>query len=118
MAKKILYALLSLIFALFAYWQLNDKDPMLWVPIYGGVSLLIGSHLFFNVPKMLRVAVLVAIGIGAAVYIPGVGGWCNEGMPSITGSMKAESPYIENMREFLGLILAGLALLGVHLSAK
>lgn len=23
------------IFTLFAYWQINDPDPILWIPIYG-----------------------------------------------------------------------------------
>ncbi len=27
-------ALFSVIFALFTYWQLNDPDPILWVPVY------------------------------------------------------------------------------------
>jgi hypothetical protein len=30
--------LFTIIFALFSYWQLNDPDPILWVPIYGVAS--------------------------------------------------------------------------------
>lgn len=30
----ILGALFSVIFSLFSYWQLNDPDPILWVPVY------------------------------------------------------------------------------------
>jgi uncharacterized membrane protein (UPF0136 family) len=27
--------LFAIIFTLFTYWQLNDPDPILWVPVYG-----------------------------------------------------------------------------------
>lgn len=27
--------LFTVIFTLFSYWQLNDPDPILWVPVYG-----------------------------------------------------------------------------------
>ena len=37
--------------------------------------------------------------------------WVKKGMPSITGSMKAESPHVEYLREFLGLFIILLALL-------
>ena len=38
MMKKIqtyLGAIFAIVFVLFSYWQLNDPDPILWVPIYG-----------------------------------------------------------------------------------
>ena len=28
-------AIFAIVFVLFSYWQLNDPDPILWVPIYG-----------------------------------------------------------------------------------
>jgi len=30
--------LFTIVFILFAYWQLNDPDPILWVPIYATAS--------------------------------------------------------------------------------
>ena len=30
----ILGAFFSVVFSLFTYWQLNDPDPILWVPVY------------------------------------------------------------------------------------
>jgi len=30
----VLGAFFSLVFALFTYWQFNDPDPILWVPVY------------------------------------------------------------------------------------
>lgn len=28
-------AIFAIVFVLFTYWQFNDPDPILWVPIYG-----------------------------------------------------------------------------------
>ena len=33
-AQKVLGGLFGIIFLLFSYWQLNDPDPVLWVPVY------------------------------------------------------------------------------------
>jgi hypothetical protein len=43
--------------------------------------------------------------------LPGFINWLRMGMPTITGSMKAEEEHIEVVREFLGLFLALLAML-------
>ncbi|MHA8066541.1 transmembrane 220 family protein [Aquirufa sp. ROCK2-A2] len=34
----VLGVLFTITFLLFTYWQLNDPDPILWVPIYGVAS--------------------------------------------------------------------------------
>lgn len=38
-------------------------------------------------------------------YVQDIFQWISDGFPSITDSMKAASPYIENIRESLGLLL-------------
>ena len=45
--QKFLGALFAVVFALFAYWQLNDPDPILWVPIYG-VATYVSIQAFRN----------------------------------------------------------------------
>jgi hypothetical protein len=43
MTRKIQFtlgALFCLIFALFTYWQLNDPDPILWVPVYATAAYI------------------------------------------------------------------------------
>ncbi len=37
-AISIIGILFTIVFLLFTYWQLNDPDPILWVPIYGTVT--------------------------------------------------------------------------------
>ncbi|MEO0898457.1 MAG: transmembrane 220 family protein [Bacteroidota bacterium] len=110
MIKKVILILLAIVFGLFAYWQLNDSDPQLWVPIYGGVALILALKAFIKLPKIVTLLASVALVVGVGLYIPGAVEWYNEGMPSITGQMKAASPYIENMREGLGLLIAALAM--------
>jgi len=41
--------------------------------------------------------------LGMCLYIPDVISWVSKGTPTIAGSMKAESPFIEFVREFFGL---------------
>ena len=115
---KIVNWILTILFALFALVQLNDPDPIVWVIIYATVAMISG---FAAVGKYNKNVTLTVIGICIVwmmTLVPGVVDWVNEGMPSITGSMKAESPYIEYLREFLGLFIALLALLFHYFQAK
>ena len=52
---------------------------------------------------------MIASVIWAAALAPEFIGWLRMGAPTIVGSMKAEAPWIEYTREFLGLSLAALA---------
>jgi len=46
------------------------------------------------------------LGIWLVTYFPSFINWIQDDMPSITGSMKAETPYIEHVREFGGLFIS------------
>jgi hypothetical protein len=99
----------ALLFALFAYWQLNDPDGPLWVVMYGAVAVVAGWHAFGRPPLVVTYLVLGAALIWMLTLVPGFIDWVREGTPNIAGQMKAETPYIELMREFLGLLLCCLA---------
>lgn len=98
------------IFLLFAVMQINDPDFFIWVPIYVLVAIVI--LLFDKGYKILRVLqiLLIAYILGMVSYYPDVMSWIQNGTPSITGSMQAESPFIEFVREFFGLGICALAL--------
>ena len=49
---------------------------------------------------------IVGLLAGIGMDVPAFVDWIRSGMPSITGQMKAESPFIEVVREFLGLTIA------------
>jgi Transmembrane family 220, helix len=94
------------VFALFAYWQFNDPDPHLWVPLYGGVSVLFAlAALKRSYRPAIWLWMLVCAG-WAATLLPDFVHWLQMGMPSIVETMKAEKPWVELTREFLGLLVA------------
>lgn len=101
--------LIALLFLVFAYFQLNDPDPWLWILLYGSTGVLWGVSAFRMVPKRLTQIGLVIIGIWFLLLVPDFIAWVKMGMPTIANSMKAEAPHIELTREFFGLGLCGLA---------
>lgn len=94
------------VFALFALVQYNDPDPLSWILLYGGVA---AHFIMAALGKMYRPAVwlwLAAAMIWAATLVPDFVGWLQMGAPSIVETMKAEKPWVELTREFLGLLIA------------
>lgn len=102
---KILNILLCLLFVLFAYFQYNDPDPWLWITIYILVAGICAFAAFGKYHRWTTFILLLAL-VGYWLYLlPDFVAWVSDGMPTITGSMKAESEYIELVREFLGLLI-------------
>lgn len=118
MVRKILLYFIAAIFILFAYFQLNDPDGLVWLIFY----LLIAFLAILNALRRNRfwyfIPVLVFLLVYMMVLLPGMIQWINDGMPSITSSMKAESPYVEKVREFLGLLFSLIVLLGLYLDFR
>lgn len=101
---------LVVIFIIFAGLQYNDPDPYIWVPIY-----LLAAFICWRGAKEKYHPVLSLIGISAyAIYAAylffdknGVLSWANEhAAENIVQTMKAEKPWIEETREFGGLLIA------------
>lgn len=112
---KIFNLVLAACFVVFALLQFNDdpNDVWFWVIIY---SLVAGISAFaaFGRYNMW----VIVIGIGMVVYelfrkFPAFAQWMSDGMPSIVEKMEASSPYVELVREFLGLVIC-LAVLIFH----
>ncbi len=103
---KYTHLIIALLFIAFAAVQLNDPDPYLWVVVYLGVALCAFATFFGRSLKWLALAGLIGCLIGAALITPDFIAWLKDGMPSIVSSMKAETPYIELVREFLGYLIA------------
>jgi len=96
------------LFALFAFFQLNDPDPWGWVALYLSVSA-VALLAFFRQPfRWLAIAGLVVIIIWGIQLFPAFLDWVSMGAPSIAAEMKTEQPHIELTREFLGLMLCAL----------
>jgi len=106
MLTKIINGLITICFLAFAVLQFNDPDPIVWVIIYTCIAILAILEIF-NFPSQLFTRVLyLALFIYWICYIPDFIAWAQEGFPSITGSMQAENPLVENIREFGGLTIA------------
>lgn len=108
---RLTFWILSALFATFAVVQLNDVDPWLWVTYYALLAFLFAGAALkrFNI-YAVGVALLITV-IGLVRLLPEFRQWISDDTPSIIGSMKAETPYVEFVREFLGLLMSLLAIL-------
>ncbi|HEV7333355.1 MAG TPA: transmembrane 220 family protein [Flavisolibacter sp.] len=103
------------LFVLSAALQYNDPDPYIWIPLYlyGAALCYRATQKKYNRP--LYIAGLVVYSL-YAVYLfldkNGVLSWISEHeAENIVQSMKATKPWIEETREFFGLLLLIIALL-------
>ena len=100
---KITNLILAAIFLLFAYFQVNDPDPYLWMILYFFMSAVCLFSAYGRLNKYMIWAGIVGCSIWFILLLPEFINWINMGMPNIAGQMKAEEPHIEFTREFLGL---------------
>ncbi len=110
MLKRIANILFALAFAAFAYLNLNDPDPIPWVLAYGSVAVLFALAVFGRADRRVSGWLCVALTVWMLTMAPGMMDWLDSDMPSIVDEMKATAPYIEVVREFLGLMIAVWAL--------
>jgi len=103
------HKIILIVFALFAIVQYNDPDPVQWMLLYGSVSLSAGLSIINKPVKILLWAILIVSGCWCFSLFPHFLNWVNTGCPSIVTTMKAEQPWVELTREFLGLLLAFFA---------
>ena len=103
------------LFIVFAALQYNDPDPHIWVPLY-----LYGAYLCYLALKKDYNRVLFLAGLfiysAYAIYLfldkTGVLAWMTEhDAENIATSMKATKPWIEETREFFGLVILIVVLL-------
>jgi hypothetical protein len=104
---KYLHLAVAALFALCAYWQLNDPDWNRWVAAYGVVAFIAIRYFFGNLRAIVPLLPALVLFGWWTTYVPEFTQWLSDGMPTITGSMKAESPHVELTREFLGLRMCG-----------
>ena len=108
------------LFLVIAALQLNDPDPIYWVLVYGGTAMIafgqgLGSH-----SRFWTGACIGAVATGIISTAPAFGDYLTsenfssifsepENFSSIFNGMGSRD-YIENSREFLGLVLAFILL--------
>ncbi len=98
--------LFTIIFTLFAYWQLNDPDPILWVPVYGSVVYVSAQAILGKVKREL-VSVLFILSLMAGIQLwSEMTAW--EGF--MTDGLAMKTMNQELAREAVGLWICSAAL--------
>lgn len=100
-------------FLTFAFVQINDPDPVIWILIYGAMAVLSIMAIFEFYPKKFIIGLLVLFVLYSLVYVPGVLEWLRKDNKALLFDdlAKMQFPYIEEAREFLGLLICVVVLL-------
>jgi len=98
-----------LLFVFSAALQYNDPDPYVWMPIYmyGAVLCWLAFRNKYY-PKAYLIGIFIYLGYAIYLFFAkdGVLDWINKhNAEDIAATMKAEKPWIEETREFFGLII-------------
>ena len=121
MKNRAVSIFMSVIFLLFAFLNLNDPDPLLWVSLYTFVSCVHLLDLFkeyfpspFNCTTTwpgFYLFISFSLLIYGCFYIPDLIVWflATDKM-DLLGKMKAQKSYIEGTRELGGLLLASMSI--------
>ena len=112
---KIFNLIFCLLFIFFAALQYNDPDPYVWIPIYmySAIFCWLAFRNKFH-PKAYLVGIIIyaVYAIGLFFWKNGVLDWATKhNAEDIAATMKAEKPWIEETREFFGLVILIVVLL-------
>ena len=106
---KTFNALFGVLFVLCAALQWNDPDLYLWIPLYLLAALsCVLAYVQVNAFRFNQVFIGVYLAYAAYLFVAqdGVWSWMFEHQfDSLTQSMMASAPWIENTREFGGLFI-------------
>jgi hypothetical protein len=109
---KVVNFLLALLFLVFAFVQVNDPDPLLWILIYGNMAVLSILAMFkIHLKYWVLLSALIFI-VYATILSGGAWQWWQSPDKSLLFDdlAKMQNIYIEETREFLGLIICLIAL--------
>ncbi len=97
------------VFIIFAGLQYNDPDPYLWMPIYLYSAALCGyaaASKFYFKAYWIGIAIYAVYAAYKFFTKNGVLDWIQyHSAENIAETMKAQKPWIEETREFFGLII-------------
>ena len=115
MLLSVLNIIFFIAFIWFAWVNMNDKDAWLWVSIYMVAAVLCGLAAFkyyYPVIYIVAMSLYLLYAIKLFFFFYGVWDWMTKfKAQNIAATMQATKPYIENTREFFGLLIITGALL-------
>ncbi len=104
-------------FILFAALQYNDPDPYFWVPIYIYAAFICwkaAKEIFYQTATLIGIGVYTIYAVYKAFDANGLIDWVKfHNAENLAGTMKAETPWVEETREFFGLIIL-IAVLAIN----
>ena len=112
---KVFNLIFCVLFIVSAGLQYNDPDPYIWIPIYlmgAVISFQAFSEKVYPVFTLLLSALFIIYDLYLFFDKFGVLSWLNEhNAENIAASMKASAPWIEETREFFGLLILIIVLM-------
>jgi hypothetical protein len=104
---KILKIFFGLLFIVFALVQINDPDPLLWILIYGSMVVVSFMAVFHRYPIRFMIAMASGFLIMTILHFDGFAAWLvsSDRYLLFDDLAKMQYPYIEEAREFLGLLI-------------
>ena len=104
---RIVNFLLAVMFIVFAFLQLNDPDPIIWILVYGIMAVVCVLAMFEFYPRNLLIILAAIYLLYSIYYFPGVKVWLSQDNKAqlFDNVAKMEHPFIEESREFLGLMI-------------
>jgi len=102
--------------------QYNDPDPYVWMPIYmyGAVLCWLAfRNKFYPKAYLIGIIIYFIYAVGLFFWKNGVLDWMTQhNAEEIAATMKAEKPWIEETREFFGLVILIVVLAVNYFYAK
>jgi len=112
---KIFNIFFCVVFIVFAALQYNDPDPYVWMPIYLYTAVLCWlayRNKFFPRAYLTGVAIYAVYALYKVFDTNGLIDWITKHhAQNIANTMKAETPWVEETREFFGLVILIVVLL-------
>jgi hypothetical protein len=104
---KILKIFFAVLFLLFALVQINDPDPLLWILVYGAMMVVSIMAIYNRYPTGIMIIMAAGYLIMTVLYFDGFATWLTTPNRTLLFDdlAKMQYPYIEEAREFLGLLI-------------
>jgi hypothetical protein len=117
---KVFNLFLAVLFLLFAFIQINDPDPVIWILIYGAMAVICVMAAFGYYYSRILAVILIIYVAYSLTFLSGILEWLKQDDKSILfdNIAKMQHPYIEESREFLGLFISIIVLIMYLVRAK
>lgn len=111
-----------IVFIVFAALQYNDYDPYIWIPIYGAAAILCWLAFKNRYHPKVNMVFIILLSVYAIYKVfdnNGLIDWVvSHHAENIAETMKAEKPWIEESREFFGLLIVIIIMAADYLYAR